>query len=92
MQIGYFTTANKVDVQISAIKENSDLKIAYIFDKDKITLELENGFVIVSSSLSESVFNSTKMVVSIADEQMDEIKNIGYTSRKLIGNKRSRER
>lgn len=83
-KIGYFKTDNEVDVQISTNKDKSDLKIAYIVDKDKITPELENGFVTVSSSLSESVFNSRKMVVSIADEHMDEIKNLGYTQQAQI--------
>ncbi len=83
-QIGYFKTDNEVDVQISANKDMSDLKIAYIVDKDKITPELENGFVTVSSSLSESVFNNKKMAVSIADEQMDEIKNLGNTQQAQI--------
>jgi hypothetical protein len=79
MEIGYFKTDNEVDVQISSNKEKSDLKISYIVDKDKITPELERGYVLISSSLAENAFHRKKILVTLVDEHMDEIKNLGYT-------------
>ena len=55
------------------------MKIAYVVDKDKIAADKENGFMLISSSLSETVFNGKKMAVSLVDEHMDEVKSLGFT-------------
>ena len=78
-QIGLFKPDNEFDVQISADKEKDNLKIAYVVDKDKIATDKENGFMLISSSLSETVFNGKKMAVSLVDTRMDEIKSLGFT-------------
>ena len=78
-QIGLFKTDNEFDVQISSGKDQSDLKIAYVVDKDKISGDKESGFLQISSALSENVFSGKKMAVSLVDEHMDEIKNLGFT-------------
>ena len=72
-------TDNEFDVQISSGKDQSDLKIAYVVDKDKISGDKESGFLQISSALSENVFSGKKMAVSLVDEHMDEIKNLGFT-------------
>lgn len=79
-RLGYFKKDNEVDVQISSNKEKSNLKIAYVVDNTKITHEFEKGFVLISSYLSDSVFNGRKMLVSLADDHMDEVKNLGFTN------------
>ncbi len=79
-QAGYFKNDNEVDVQISSNKPNSDVNIAYIVDSDKITSEVEKDFLLVSSGLSENVFHNRKILVSLADDKLDEIKNLGYTT------------
>lgn len=79
-QIGLFKSDNEFDVQISSDKESKELKISYVVDKDKITTESEGNFVQISSLLSEKVFSGKKMAVSLADDHMDEIKKIGYTT------------
>ncbi len=79
-QVGYFTNDNGVDVQIFSDNPDSTVKISYVVDNDKITSEIEKDFLLVSSGLSEKVFNNRKILVSLADDKLDEIKSIGYTT------------
>lgn len=79
-QIGLFKGDNEFDVQISAEKDSKDLKIAYVVDKAKINTEMEKGFLQISTGLADNVFNSKKMMVSLVDEKMDDIKTLGSTT------------
>lgn len=79
-RIGYFKTGSEVDVQISAEKQKNDLKIAYIVAAEKITAEDDKAYLLISSVLADSVFKSKKMAVSLVNDNLEEIKNLGYTS------------
>lgn len=83
-RLGYFKNDHEVDVQLSSNKEKSNLKIAYVVDDSKITAELEKDFLFISSFLSDTVFNGKKMLVSLADDHLDEVKNLGFTNVRQI--------
>ncbi len=78
--IGYFKDGSAIDVQISAEKNKDNLKIAYIVSGDSITSKDDKAFLLISSTLADSVFKSRKMAVTLADDHLEEIKNLGYTS------------
>lgn len=79
-QAGYFTNDNGVDVQIFSNRPDSKVKISYVVDNDKITSEIEKDFLLISSGLSEKVFNNRKILVSLADDKLDEIKSLGFAT------------
>ena len=77
-QIGLFTD-NEADVQIKAEKQTDNVTVSFVVSKDKITPELEKSLLDIGGGLNAAVFSGRKVSVTIADNSMDEIKNLGYS-------------
>ena len=77
-QVGLFTADNSMDVQIKAEKITDNVILSFVVDKDKITSELENSALSISSPVSNQIFNGRKVSIALADEDLDEIKNLGF--------------
>ena len=76
-EIGLFIADNEADVQIKAEKPTDNVILSFVADKDKITPELEQSLLTIGSGLNAAVFKGRKVSVSVADDGMDEIKNLG---------------
>jgi hypothetical protein len=79
-EIGLFAPGNTMDVQIMAEKPTDEVKLSYVVDKAKITPESESTFLMISNSISSTVFNGRKVMIALVDENMDEVKNLGYAT------------
>lgn len=79
-QIGLFTPSNTFDVLIESEEPGKEVILSYVIDKSKITTELENTLLSISGPIITSVFNGRKVKVTLIDEKMNEIKDLGYAS------------
>lgn len=79
-EIGLVDESKGMDVQIKADKPTDDVKFSLVFDKSKVTPEVESSALAIGAQLSTSVFNGRKIMVVLADDNLDEIKNLGYAT------------
>ncbi|HMC98820.1 MAG TPA: hypothetical protein VKH37_01660 [Ferruginibacter sp.] len=77
LSIGYFTTGKDASVQITKSKDT--FNVNFVCNKDKLTPEMEEAFVIIGGSVSTSVFDGNPVSVKLCDKYLKPFKDLGYT-------------
>ncbi|HEX8334250.1 MAG TPA: hypothetical protein VF622_16635 [Segetibacter sp.] len=73
--IGYFNDSNDISIQITKPKDS--LQLRFVVDKEKIKPEFDESYMLIASTLSDSVFNKAPITVFLADTEMKDIKRVG---------------
>jgi hypothetical protein len=76
-EIGLFGSDNEMDVQISGEKDAKEVSVKYVVDKSKITPQLEQSCLQISGAMGNRVFANKSIHVYLADEDLDNIKDLG---------------
>src|SRR5665647_1297937 len=75
----YFTGDKEVAIQISKTDATKDtVNLKFVVDETKLTPDIENVFFQLGTLIPKKVFNGAPVNVYLADDQLDDIKNLGY--------------
>ena len=75
----YFTGDKEVAIQISKTDATKDtVNLKFVVDETKLTPDIEKEFLQLGTLIPKKVFNGAPVDVYLADDQLDDIKNLGY--------------
>ena len=76
----YFT-GDKAAIQISKTDATKDtVNLKFVVDEAKLTPDIEKEFLQLGTLIPKKVFNGAPVDVYLADDQLDDIKNLGYAN------------
>lgn len=76
--IGYFNDNNEISVQLSKPKDTMQLR--FVVDKEKVKPEMDEQYLFIVSTLSDSLFNGAPIEVFLADAEMKDLKRVGLST------------
>lgn len=77
----YFAGDKEAAVQISKTDATKDtVNLKFVVDEAKLTPVIEKGFLQLGTFIPKNVFNGAPVDVYLADDQLDDIKNLGYAT------------
>jgi|GEM_PF-1948515 len=75
----YFAGDHEASIQISKTDETKDtVNLKFVVDKSKLTPDIENVFFQLGTLIPKKVFNGAPVNVYLANEDLEDIKDLGY--------------
>ncbi len=76
---GYFISDHEASAQITKTDATKDtVNLKFVVDKAKLNPDIEKIFLQMGTLIPKKVFNGAPLIVYLADDQLDDIKTLGY--------------